>query len=274
MSPLSVVMATNRFDSYLGQAVSSVLANEGVELELVLVLDGIRVPQSPPDWIRDERIKLVARKTSAGLGAALNEGIMTARHELIARLDADDNAAPDRFREQLEILARCKPPVLVGSRAVLIDEAGSLLRGARGSCGADVRRTLLFHNVVPHSSYMFRKTDAIAAGMYREDLRQMEDYDFLLRMALLGPVTVVCEPLIEYRIHSTQMSKRAGWRGDYVTAVTSGRKRLGESLGVPNALVTLANTLWRIYQVARALRIAKPLHMAGVNGRNIAEFES
>jgi glycosyltransferase involved in cell wall biosynthesis len=266
MEPLSIVMATNKIDGYLDEAVTSVFANLGLELELVLVLDGVVFPPRKTAWMHDPRVTVVQREISTGLGAALNSGVKNARYEIVARLDADDIAAPDRFGKQLDRISRVDPPILIGSKIGLIDEHSKPLGAAKQVCGDDVRRDLLLHNVVPHSSYMFRKTDAIAVGLYREDLEQMEDYDFLLRMALKGRIAVLCESLVQYRVHSNQMSKNADWRANYITAVESGRKLLGDSLGVARVSVWLRNYVWRAYQVARSLRFVQPRHLVGVAG--------
>lgn len=261
MEAISVIMATNRIDAYLEEAVSSVFANDGLDIELVLVLDGIPTPTPKPQWMGDPRVNIVVRKQSEGLGAALNTGIRNAKHEVIARLDGDDNSLPERFTKQLKALNSSSKPILVGTKIVIIDENGDDVGAAKQVCGIDVRTKLLFQNVVPHSSYMLRKSSAISAGLYREDLQQMEDYDFLLRIALLGPISVLCEPLVQYRVHSAQMSKKAAWRANYITVVIGGRRLLAKLLGVSSVSVELRNIVWRTVQLARSFKIMRPRHL-------------
>lgn len=264
MNAVSVVMATNRADAYLDEAVASVFSNTDIELELVLVLDGITLPTPPPAWVSDSRVTLVELPQPSGLPTGLNAGIRAAKHEIVARLDADDNAFATRFRLQLTELLGPNIPVLVGSRTLLIDEHGAILGSPQQHCGADVRRQLLLQNVVPHSTYMMRKSDALDVGLYNPALRQMEDYDFLLRMALRGPISVVCEPLVEYRVHSGQMSKKANWRANYISAVIAGRNELGRFLGVNALEIHLKNAIWRLVQLARSAGILRPRYLIGV----------
>lgn len=254
-------MATNRIDSYLEEAVTSVFTNKDHDIELVLVLDGIPAPTSKPKWMQDPRVNIVVRQESAGLGAALNTGIKNAKHEVIARLDGDDNSLPERFTKQLNALNSSSKPILVGAKIVIIDENGAEVGAAKQVCGNDVRPNLLFQNVVPHSSYMLRKSDAISVGLYREDLQQMEDYDFLLRIASLGPISVLCEPLVQYRVHSAQMSKKAAWRANYITVVIDGRRKLAKFLGVSSISVEVRNIVWRGVQIARSFNILRPRHL-------------
>lgn len=264
MNSVSVIMATNKADSYLDEAIASVFANQDVEIELVLVLDGIQLPQPLPAWSSDPRVTIVPLATPSGLPTGLNAGITAAKYDVIARLDADDNASPTRFRRQLEALFGDGSPALVGSRTVLIDEHGRVLGEPQQSYGSDIRRDLLLQNVVPHSTYMLRKADAFAIGLYNPNLRQMEDYDFLLRIAKLGPISVVCDRLVEYRVHSGQMSKKAAWRANYISAVVQRRRDLGRHLGVSAVEVHLKNMIWRMVQVARSAGILKPRHLLGV----------
>lgn len=261
MEAISVIMATNRIDAYLEEAVFSVFANKDLDIELVLVLDGVPAPAPEPKWMQDPRINLVVRDKSAGLGAALNTGIKNAAHEIIARLDGDDNSLPERFTKQLNALNSSSKPILVGAKIVIIDENGAEVGAAKQVCGSDVRPNLLFQNVVPHSSYMLRKSDALSVGLYREDLQQMEDYDFLLRIALQGPISVLCEPLVQYRVHSAQMSKKAAWRANYITVVIDGRRKLAKLLGVSPISVESKNYIWRTVQLARSFKILRPRHL-------------
>lgn len=257
-------MATNRIDDYLNEAVGSVFQSVDVEIELVLVLDGIQLPDVAPHWATKPNVKVVTRKHSEGLAAALNTGIKAASNEIIARLDADDRAMPQRFIHQLRTLQNDSPPILVGSRTIIIDEFGNQLGIADQPCGADIRVDLLLQNVVPHSTYMLRKSDAIRVGMYDESLRQMEDYDFLLRLGQLGRIEVLCDRLIEYRAHSGQMSKKASARANYITAVGHGRRALGAHLGRPRIEVETKHLFWKAVQFARSNRMIRPGHLRGL----------
>lgn len=264
LNAVSVVIASNRMDAYLDEAIASVLASTGVEVEIVLVLDGIELAKPKPSWAADNRIRVVSRAVSGGPAAAANDGISVARHEIIARLDSDDLMSPTRFQKQLQALQSAPESVLVGSKTILIDDSGEPIGTPQQPCGTDIRRDLLLQNVVPHSTFMFRKADALAAGMYDAQLRQMEDYDFLLRMARRGPVSMICEPLVHYRVHPHQTSKKAKWRADYISAVITGRIELGKFLGVSSLEVHTKNLIWRLVQIVRSAGILKPRYLIGV----------
>lgn len=257
---ISVVMATNRVDHYLNESVTSLFSDDEINIELVLVLDGITVPPNPPAWLTDSRVKIILNEKSRGLGAALNLGIRAATFDVIARLDSDDNTLSGRFQLQLDQLNSSLNPVLVGGKIRLIDEGGRHLGSPTQVCGPDVRRSLFLQNVVPHSTYMFRKSIAFEVGLYDEKLLQMEDYDFLLRMSQRGPVSVICREVVDYRIHSGQMSKKANWRANYVQSVMRQRRELAKAMNVSVAEVTVKNLIWEVAQISRSLGLTKPRH--------------
>jgi glycosyltransferase involved in cell wall biosynthesis len=85
------------------------------ELELI-VIDDESSDATPAilESFRDPRLR-VARRTRGGLTAALNAALGLARAPLVARLDADDVALPERFDRQLGFLARNPDVGLLGT---------------------------------------------------------------------------------------------------------------------------------------------------------------
>lgn len=106
MYAVSVVMPVYNAGEHLARAVESVLAQRGVNLELVCVDDGST--DGSGDRLEQEARKdgrlTVFRTEHRGIVAALNDGLARARHPMLARMDADDVSHPDRLRLQAELL--------------------------------------------------------------------------------------------------------------------------------------------------------------------------
>jgi glycosyltransferase involved in cell wall biosynthesis len=51
----------------------------------------------------------VLRLSHGGVTTALNRGLVAARAELVARMDADDEAKPDRLERQLVVALEAQP---------------------------------------------------------------------------------------------------------------------------------------------------------------------
>src|SRR5947208_3071693 len=103
MTCVSVVTAVYNGGRYLRPALASILEQDGVALELVVVDDG-----STDDTAaildelarRDERVR-VLRQPNQGLTDALVRGCSEARGEFIARQDADDVSLPGRLAKEV-----------------------------------------------------------------------------------------------------------------------------------------------------------------------------
>ncbi|MBT2549821.1 glycosyltransferase [Arthrobacter sp. ISL-65] len=240
---VSVVIPTNRMHRWLDQAVTSVLQQTGVTLEVVLYLDNVKLSPGT-DWADDPRVRVVSGAESQGVGHALREACRQARGEFIARLDSDDVALPGRLARQVAYLRTHADTVAVTGQAPWIDEEGVRIGAFGHSAGSDVRGKLLEQNVLVQSAIMFRATDYLAVGGYNP-LKQMEDYDLWLRLALRGRMAVLEDDVVEYRIHPDQTSRGVHPRASYVRTIFAGRKNLAESLGKSAASQLLRNTAFR-----------------------------
>lgn len=247
---VSVLLPTNVITPWLDEAVSSILSQK-LDLELIVVHDGI-TPDTTREWVQDPRVNCVVNHHSSGLANALNVGAKHARGQFVARIDGDDLSLPGRLSTQLEVFRNNPQVVLVGTWARIIDEHGNPHGSLRSARAVDVRHELLTRNVLVHSSIMFRRATLEACGGYNAQLRQMEDYDLWLRMASLGEIRVVQEELVEYRVHSNQMSRGAGAFGPHIKAVLNGRRRLAKSLGVSSVAQLTRDFAWWSAQVARS----------------------
>jgi hypothetical protein len=134
--------------------------------------------------------------------------------------------------------------VAFSGQAPWIDEEGARIGAFGHASGPDVRGKLLEQNVLVQSAIMFRAADYRAVGGYNP-LRQMEDYDLWLRLALRGRMAVLDSDGDENRIHPDQTSRGVHPRASYVKTIFAGRKNLAESLGKSTASQLLRNTAFR-----------------------------
>lgn len=139
----------------------------------------------------DPKIHLVCRP-HAGLVAALNAGLELARGEWVARLDADDECAPDRFAAQLAF-ADLNPSLgLVGC---LVEFAGDRIADAGYAAHVDWLNSLVrpeeiqfsrfIESPFAHPSVLFRRRLVQDHGGYRTG-EFPEDYELWLRWLEAG----------------------------------------------------------------------------------------
>src|SRR4051812_2927463 len=164
---------------YLDRAVESILAQTHDDFEFVILDDGSNdgSSESLRRWaVRDRRIRLVEGGGTRGPVGSSNFVVGQGRAPIVARMDADDIAHPDRLQCQLAVLARRRDAVLVGSVWEGIDRRGRVVREADLStlgCPG-------FAAPFAHGSIMFRRDAFEAAGGYRAARPYWEDLDLYL----------------------------------------------------------------------------------------------
>lgn len=208
---ISVIMACYREPSDIVRAaIDSVLYQEGVYVELILILDD---PENVSLYSllsqyseADPRVKLLINTENIGLAKSLNKGISVARGEFIARMDADDICEPCRLQLQYACLMR-ESLDLIGGQLRVIDDRGQGMYDVRRvpTSASKVANALKWNNVVPHPTW-FGKASVFSEG-YRS-IACCEDYDFLLRASLRGVQIGNCaDVVLKYRMSKSSISR-------------------------------------------------------------------
>jgi glycosyltransferase involved in cell wall biosynthesis len=206
MPSVSVILACYNTERYIASAVRSILAQTFRDFELILIDDGSS--DRSPDICRqlaseDSRIRLISRPNK-GLTKTLNEGISLATAPLVARMDADDLSSPTRFEKQVAYLNQHPDCVCVGSRVTLIDPYDSPIsvtdhKPAHDAIDADLLKGIGW--AIVHPAAMMRTDPVRRVGGYREQFTTSQDLDLWLRLAEIGKLANLEEPLVQYRQH-------------------------------------------------------------------------
>ncbi len=181
-------MPTFTASSTLQRAIDSVMTQTFADLELIVVDDGST--DATPDILgaqTDPRIRVVRFPQNGGLVAALNRGLAEARGALIARLDADDVALPERLALQVEAFERRPNLVLCGCAAVRVSADGTVVgRSVPPATHARLAAGFVSANRLAYSSTMFRRDTAVAVGGYAAWAYPAEDYHLWLQLMREG----------------------------------------------------------------------------------------
>lgn len=187
---------------YLDEAVESILAQTYRDFEFVILddfsHDGSR--ERLRTWAtKDSRIRLYESDERLGPAGSANRVVEEARADLVARMDADDVAHPERVQRQVEIMLRHPEVVLTASTWEGIDRLGKLVREA------DISKlsSNSFGPPMAHGSIMFRREAFTRVGGYDEECEYWEDLDFVVRLADVGRILVSAEPLYRHRFSET-----------------------------------------------------------------------
>ena len=95
---------------YLRQSLDSIFTQKLLADEVVLVKDGPLTEELNEIIVsyacRYPFLKIVSFSKNQGLGKALNEGLKHCSHDIVARMDTDDIAKPERFEKQLAVFKK------------------------------------------------------------------------------------------------------------------------------------------------------------------------
>ncbi len=216
--------------AYLERAVESLLTQTFADIEVIIVDDGSTDATATiiaGFAARDRRVRPF-HQAHAGEAVAANRATAEARSDLIARLDADDMAVPDRFERQVAWLDANPSVAVLGGSIMSIDRNDRKMR-LYTYPGGSVRAKMEHGNPIAHSTAMVRKSVLEAVGGYRAAFNLADDYDLWLRMAEKADVANIGHVLAYYRLHPNQEGVRyhaeqerraklarilAGWRKD------------------------------------------------------------
>ena len=204
----SVVIPAYNAEQWIERTVDSALAQSMTDREVIVVDDGST--DRTADLLRryGSAITLLEQE-NAGVAAARNAGCRVASSDHLAFLDADDVWEPGKLARQMAVFEEDPALVLVHCGVVMIDAEdqpldGTIIRGMRGA----VHRNLLLQEAVISgggSGAVYARWAFESVGGFDERFSTSADWYLWLRITSLGPVAMVDEPLLRYRIHDSNM---------------------------------------------------------------------
>jgi glycosyltransferase involved in cell wall biosynthesis len=207
---ISVVMPVYNALPFLDNSISSILAQTFSDFEFVIFDDASTdgSVERLRHWAsRDNRIQLHESKTQLGLSGSSNAVVAKARAPIIARMDADDVAKPDRLSCQWHVIKNRPDVAVVGTLCNGIDAAGREVRPR--DRWRLVRRS--GYIPFPHGSAMFRREIFDRVGGY-DETPGGEDQILFSKMAQHGRVVTLPDVLYSYRYHSNNATLFNGIR--------------------------------------------------------------
>ncbi|WP_160168128.1 glycosyltransferase [Rhodopirellula sallentina] len=228
-------------ENYLELAIRSILQQTYPHFRMVCVDDGSTDASSEilTSFAKEDPRVTVHRQENQGLVGALNAGLARCTAPLIARMDADDIAMPQRFFLQREFLARHDDVVAVGTAILELDSDGAALGVdsfgiSHEAIEADMLR---MKTGMAHPTVMMRREVVEKLGGYRPQYEWIEDLDLWLRMSEIGKLANLPQVLLCYRQHGSSGTWSVGRkrRERLLSLMQESYRRRG--IRLPNAIV-------------------------------------
>ena len=204
MQPLlTVLMPVYNAETFLREAIESMLAQTFTQFEFLIIDDGstdssVAIIKS----YSDARIRFVQNEKNSGISATLNKGIELASCELIARMDADDIAYPERLQLQYDYFQNHSDIALLSTWAREVTEEGTPIRTEKW------RRPFFYYNLtfecwVYHPTVMYRRSTVLQVGAYSTPYS--EDYDLWWQLSRRHKIDNLPEVLLDYRLTAVSL---------------------------------------------------------------------
>lgn len=218
---------------YLKLALDSVINQTLTPDEIVLVQDG-EVTKELYTVIEEYKqkypviFKTYALKQNQGLGKALNFGMDKCINGLIARMDTDDIAEPNRFELQIQEFIKDKELAVCGGQIAEFADNPNKITGYRNVplTHNEILKFCKKRNPFNHVTVMFKKHAVRNVGGYQH-MPYFEDYWLWARLLKAGyegkNIDVV---LVKVRAGQDMIVRRGGF--DYVKAIVKFEKNMNK----------------------------------------------
>lgn len=220
MDKYSVLMSVYEKEKpeYLTLSIESMLNQTVQPDEFIIVKDGPlskELDSVIEQYAKDnELFTIIPLEKNGGLGRALNFGIKASRNELIARMDSDDIAKPNRCELQLQAFAKDHTLSICGTQIdEFIDTIDNVISSRIVPCSneeivAFAKRRSPFN----HPTVMYKKSTLEKLDGYAEYGRK-EDLDLFIRMVMAGYKAINLEDhCLWYRTSTDNLQRRRTWK--------------------------------------------------------------
>jgi glycosyltransferase involved in cell wall biosynthesis len=200
---VSVIINCYNGEKYLKEALDSVYAQSYEDWEIIFWNNASTDNSEKVAKGYNSKLKLYKASKTSPLGEARNLAVEKAQGSIIAFLDCDDIWLPDKLEKQIPYFDDHKIAV-VFSDTVIFDWKGNKNLHFGGSIPpqGNVLESILFNNFTNFSTVVIR------SSVFKKDhnwfdptIRQIEDADLLMRIAIKWNFAYCPYVLSNYRVH-------------------------------------------------------------------------
>lgn len=201
---ISVLIATYNRPGLISRAIESVLAQKFTDWEIVIVDDGSSDDTESIclNWQKkDSRIRYFKINHCGRIAKVSNFGLSKIGGEYVAILDDDDYwIEPEKLKKQINFLDKNREYVGCGSGFLVEKEGLEKIKVLKPENNEQIKKVALLANTMANSTAVFRYDIAQKSGFYDESLPQFADWDFWLKIGLVGKLYNFQEYFVVYKM--------------------------------------------------------------------------
>lgn len=200
---VAVIVPTFDRAALVGRAIESILSQTYPVHSIVVVDDGSRDETSRlVSAIGGSRVRLIRHPTNRGAAAARNTGLRAVDCQYVAFLDSDDVWRPEKLARQVQCLDSSPASVIACGTGIEVErDDGSPLEQracAAGDLGLDA--IIVTNHLSIDSTMLIERSAFDQVGYFDEDLRRLEDWEWLLRFATRYQIRMLPETLVKVSV--------------------------------------------------------------------------
>ncbi|HXU25950.1 MAG TPA: glycosyltransferase family 2 protein [Bacteroidia bacterium] len=201
-------MAAYNEEKYIGEAIESILGQTYKNFEFIIVNDGSTdKTESIITSYTDERIKYIKNEENIKLIDSLNKGLLAAKGEYIARMDADDISLPNRLERQVSFMESNPDIGLSGSQLIVFGDFEGEMKYPLDH--ADILLHLFLTSSFGNNVVIFRKNILEQNKLYfPKGYFHAEDYKCWTNWVKHTKVVNLPDLLVKYRSHQESVSSK------------------------------------------------------------------
>ena len=209
MTQISVVTAVYNRKDTVGQALDSVLAQTGAQVEPV-VIDGA----STDGTLRvleqyRSRLSVFVSEPDLGIYDALNKGIQRSHGDVVGFLHADDLFAHTEVLKKISAEFEDNDVDAVYGDLVYVDKDDPAKVVRYWEAGAFNQSKLMRGWMPPHPTFYVRRSVYERLGLFDTRYRIAADYDSVVRFLFVGGITAAYIPEVLVRMRVGGVSNRS-----------------------------------------------------------------
>jgi glycosyltransferase involved in cell wall biosynthesis len=222
---ISVVIPAYNRAATIRVAIESVLRQTWTDFELIVV-DDCSADDTLAEVARvdDPRLRVIESPINRGAASARNAGVEEARAAWVAFQDSDDEWLPTKLEKQMSRLAALGPDQVAAYCGMIVLGRKAPPNGAAPKPSdnrpavryfppldepvveGDLLVPLLRKNLISTQTLIARRDALREMGGFDASMRALEDWDCAIRLAQMGPIAFVDEPLVVQRFSANSIS--------------------------------------------------------------------
>ncbi|MEM0541879.1 glycosyltransferase family 2 protein [Flavobacterium sp. j3] len=207
MSKITVVMPVYNAQAFLIESIDSILNQTYKDFVFIILNDNSTDKTSEilnSYQIKDKRVIVINKNQNQGPAKLRNEGIKLAQTDLIALMDADDIAHPERFQKQVKLFEQDEFLGLCGTWFTIFGKKNKIIK--HSTIDPKLRIQFLDSCGMGNSTVMLKKSK-LNGLEFDTDLVPAEDYALWSQLIKKTKFANIPEPLLRYRWHDNNISQ-------------------------------------------------------------------